>query len=210
MPITHFAFERSVLNGFIEPLLKGLNEYLFPCRIEQTLIEFIFEMLFLKLFFVQKFENHPIHQYRFKDFRYIERQRITAVSRRMQITDRRVELRLMNRSQALRIAHHIAKRNQRIHFVFRRLLTSSTHAEIVEDKFETLVIGLPYVAFQSHHFVNGFRIGKHRGILLNFFDYPLQILTARIIITQVFGHVESRTFHKFSCQFEPPFFTLIS
>jgi len=66
-------------------------------------------MFFLKLLFVQEFENHPIYQDRFEDFRNIERERVAAVARRMQVTDGWIELRLMNCPQALRITHHIAK-----------------------------------------------------------------------------------------------------
>ena len=65
------SFERSVLNGFVQPVLKSLHKYLFSGRIQQTFIQFFIKMFFLNLSFVQHFENHPVHQQRFKHFRYV-------------------------------------------------------------------------------------------------------------------------------------------
>ncbi len=71
----------------------------------------------------------------------------------MQERDKRVQLLLMYGPQALAVAHHVAKRDKRVHLVQRRTVTAAFHEEIGDDKVEGLVIGAPDIALDAHQLI---------------------------------------------------------
>ena len=115
----------------------------------------------------------------------------------------------MYRSQALGIAHHVAERNQGVHFVLWRLLCATFHLEIVQYQIESLIITHSDVAFQAHQFIYLGGLGNSICECFYPFDERGEVFTPTVIIVQVFDHVGRGTLDELLSQCHTLFLVLM-
>ena len=155
MLVTHVAAERAVAEGLIVPVFHSLDIDERAFLIEQARIEFVIEVLRPQRMFVEHLEDDSVNDDGFKYLRDVKTERIAALAWCVQKRDGRIELRLMDSPERLRIAHHIAERDERVDLVLRWLLGTRAHLVIIKDDIKGIIIQFADISLNAHHLFHG-------------------------------------------------------
>ena len=155
MLVTHVAAERAVAEGLIVPVFHSLDIDELTFLIEQARIELAVKVLWTQRMFVEHLEDDSVNDDGFKYLRDVKTERIAALAWCVQKRDGRIELRLMDSPERLRIAHHIAERDERIDLILRWLLGTRAHLVIVKDDIKGIIIQFADISLNAHHLFHG-------------------------------------------------------
>lgn len=195
----------AVLDGLRKAFLPVFQRFLLAGLVQQTVVQFLVEIPFAQHLLVEQAENQPVHQYRLEDFRNIQRQRIAPITGFVQVADGGVQLRMIDLIQTECVTHHVAKRNQCVDFIGRRLFRAIAHLESGNNFAESIVIYLTDISLPAHQLINAGCISPLFIKLRDLIDIGSQLPAAALIIFQIAQDVGRRAFHKLMGYFHPAF-----
>jgi Uma2 family endonuclease len=114
---------------------------------------------------------------------------------------------MVNGVQGLCIAHHVAKGNQGVQFVGRRLFVAAVHPELIYNPVEGLIIDLSAIALEAHQRGHIFCFRNRLPVVFKLRDQVIHDFSPVVVVPHILQHIESGGADELPGDMQSPFFT---